>query len=184
MIKEKEREKWSAKNEPSYQLVLFSPLITKRISHFSSFPDHGGAYINPMHAPHVVLTMLYFKDPNARPIFFILCWSWCIVRRRLVVVASLSSRMYYVIWWAQYWQKCMCAETNELHPALHATPYACMWWWTNRKTRQQPCTCTCTLTADCWFFMHMASKKCILRPRWLARRRRLWIFRSIPIDYI
>jgi hypothetical protein len=29
-------------------------------------------YINPMHAPHVVLTMLYFKDPNARPIFFIL----------------------------------------------------------------------------------------------------------------
>lgn len=143
-------------------------------------------YINPMHAPHVVLTMLYFKDPNARPIFFILCWSWCIVRRRLVVVASLSSRMYYVIWWAQYWQKCMCAETNELHPALHATPYACMWWWTNRKTRQQPCTCTCTctLTADCWFFMHMVSKKCILRPRWLARRRRLWIFRSIPIDYI
>lgn len=123
--------RWSLKKK-SAPLVLFWIMV---------------ALINPMHAPHVVLTMLYFKDPNARPIFFILCWSWCIVRRRLVVVASLSSRMYYVIWWAQYWQKCMCAETNELHPALHATPYACMWWWTNRKTRQQPCTCTCTLTA-------------------------------------
>lgn len=160
MIKEKEREKWSAKNEASYQLVLFSPLITKRISHFSSFPDHGGAYINPMHAPHVVLTMLYFKDPNARPIFFILCWSWCIVRRRLVVVASLSSRMYYVIWWAQYWQKCIYVRWNQWATPCTACHTICMHVMMNQSENE---------TAAMHMHMHAngrtAGSLCIWLPR-------------------